>query len=173
MDDIVYLSLGSNIGDSCSIIRRALNAIDALAEVKLLCTSSLYRTSPVSHVPQADFINATCALTTSLSPEALYDTLHRIEVLFGKTPKEKYAPRSLDIDILFFGNLFYQTSTLSIPHPHWRERLFVLAPLSEIVKEIQVPLSDDSHEVIHLETFLNAFPNPHHERIIRLTDHRQ
>ena len=169
MDNIVYLGLGGNIGDSCSIIQRAISVIETVPEIQLLKVSSLYQTTPVSPIAQRDFINAACALNTTLSPEALYDALHRIEVLFGKTPNEKNAPRSIDIDILLFGTLFYHTSELCIPHPRWCERLFVLAPLSELTETIIVPINEHGEqETIHLKEYLAAFPNPHQELVMRL-----
>jgi 2-amino-4-hydroxy-6-hydroxymethyldihydropteridine diphosphokinase len=171
MDNTVYLGLGSNIGDSCSIIQRAICVIETIPGVQLLSVSSFYQTTPVSPIAQRDFINAACALNTTLSPEALYDALHRIEVLFGKTSEEKNAPRSIDIDILFFGTRFYHTSELCIPHPRWRERLFVLTPLSEITEEIIVPLNEHEEcETIRLKEYLAAFTNPHQERVMRLAN---
>lgn len=169
MSHTVYLGLGSNIGDSKSQILRAIDAIGTIHGVSSVRASSLYQTTPVSSLPQRDFLNAACVLSTSLSPEELYDALHRIEVLLGKVPKEKNAPRPIDIDILFFGTHFYNTPELTIPHPHWRTRLFVLKPLSELTDRISVPL--DAHgacEMLDLHEYLTAFANPHQERVKRL-----
>ena len=98
--ELVYLGLGSNIGDSRSLLERAFCSIKDIPQVDSLQTSSLYATSPVSPIPQRDFLNAACRFHTTLSPQALYDALHRIEVSLGKIPKEKNAPRAIDIDIL-------------------------------------------------------------------------
>ena len=136
----VYLGLGSNLGDSRTLIEEALSQIAALAEVKLCKVSAFHRTCPVSDIPQPHFLNAACLLQTTLSPHALYDALHVIEVRLGKRPKPKNAPRLIDIDILLFGTQFVDTGDLSIPHPLWRERLFVLLPLLDITEEITYPV---------------------------------
>jgi 2-amino-4-hydroxy-6-hydroxymethyldihydropteridine diphosphokinase len=169
MNQIVYLGIGSNMGDSRSQVLRAINLIETIQGVTLLRASSLYQTTPVSSIAQGDFVNAACALSTSLSPEALYDALHRIEVLLGKVLKEKNAPRPIDIDILFFGDLFHHSDELNIPHPRWRTRLFVLAPLLEIAGTITVPLNERGDvETIDLKYYMADFPNPHQERVTRL-----
>jgi 2-amino-4-hydroxy-6-hydroxymethyldihydropteridine diphosphokinase len=168
MNNTVYLGLGSNIGDSCAIIQQALSAIGKIPHVEKLRASSLYQTSPVSPIAQRDFINCVCALSTTLSPEELYQALHRIEESLGKTPKEKNAPRAIDIDILLFGRVFYRTQNLCIPHLHWRERLFVLAPLSELAEEIVVPINERGDcEAILLKEYLETFPNRHNEHVLR------
>jgi 2-amino-4-hydroxy-6-hydroxymethyldihydropteridine diphosphokinase len=122
----------------------------------------------ISPIAQRDFINCACALNTTLSPEELYEALHRIEVSLGKTPKEKNAPRAIDIDILLFGRHFYRTRELCIPHQHWQERLFVLAPLSELTEEITVPVNACGDcENVRLIEYLETFPNRHNERVLR------
>src|SRR5690349_13451998 len=120
MSNTVYLGLGSNMGDSIAIIQQALTTIAQIPHVEILRTSSLYQTSPVGSLALRDFINCVCALNTTLSPEELYEALHHIEVSLGKIPKEKNAPRPIDIDILIFGTFFYRTQELCIPHLHWQ-----------------------------------------------------
>ena len=169
MDDLVYLGLGSNMGDSQTAIQQALSAVSKIPDARMLRTSSLYQTSPVSPLAQRDFINCACALSTTLSPETLYRALHTIELSLGKISKEKNAPRPIDIDILFFGSYFLRTATLNIPHPHWQERLFVLVPLLELTTEILVPFNEHEEcEKINLPNLLQAFSNPHQERVTRL-----
>ena len=164
--ECVYLSLGSNIGQSCALISAAFTSIAALPEVKLIKTSRLYCTTPVSPIPQRDFINAACTLHTTLSADALYDALHKIEVQLGKVHKHKNAPRAIDIDILFFGTRFYNTPKLCIPHPRWKERLFVLIPLLDLTEEIAFPTSGAGPiETLNLKEFLHSFSNPHNERV--------
>jgi 2-amino-4-hydroxy-6-hydroxymethyldihydropteridine diphosphokinase len=169
MDDLVYLSLGSNRGDSCTLIRRALEIISHLPGVERCTASSLYRTTPVNCTSNTPFINAACSLYTTLTPEALYDSLHRIEILLGKTAKEKSAPRLIDIDIVLFGNRLHHTQELCIPHPRWSERLFVLIPLSELTQTLTLPLNTqgDTQE-INLSQYLQSFANPHEERVERV-----
>ncbi|HEY2809772.1 MAG TPA: 2-amino-4-hydroxy-6-hydroxymethyldihydropteridine diphosphokinase [Rhabdochlamydiaceae bacterium] len=172
--ETVYLGLGSNVGtfdQSARTIQRACALIECIPLVQILRVSSLYRTTPVSSTPQRDFINGACALETTLSPEVLYDALHRIEVLLGKTPKAKNAPRSIDIDILFFGRRLCRTAELCIPHPQWRERLFVLKPLSDLADEIAVPLNESEEcQLINLKEFLQTFSNPHNEVISKTVE---
>ena len=169
MHDLVYLSLGSNTGDSCTLIRRALYIISHLPGVERCTASSLYRTTPVNCTSENTFINAACALYTTLSPEALYDALHRIEVLLGKTTKEKTAPRLIDIDIVLFGNRLHHTDELRIPHPHWPDRLFVLVPLSELTQTLTLPLNTqgDTQE-LDLVHYLQSFANPHREVVEKI-----
>src|ERR1700722_17875300 len=165
MTDCVYLGLGSNIGDSASIIEEAFHRIALTPQAHLLSVSSLYQTTPVSCIAQRYFINAACALLTTLSPEDLYEAIHHIEITLGKTPKAKNAPRLLDIDILFFGMQFRQTPEgLCIPHPRWQERLFVLAPLFDLTEQITFPLDHSGHsQSIDLHAWLKECPNPHNE----------
>ncbi len=102
--------------------------------------SQLYSTTPVSDIPQADYINAVIRFQTQLSIEELHTRLKAIEVLFGKKERKiKNAPRFLDIDILFYGEEVIETQELSIPHPRWKERLFVVRPLRDIISHLSVP----------------------------------
>ncbi len=128
----VFLSLGGNVGDVTATMKRAEEEIRALP-VHDLRFSRLYRTSPVSDIPQADYINCACQFYTDLPATELLEKLQEIERKLGKVPKPKNAPRPIDIDILFYGNEIIHTATLDIPHPQWQERLFVLVPLSDLV----------------------------------------
>lgn len=156
---LVYLSLGSNLGCSIATVQRALYAIKALPAIHSFQASHLYRTSPLSPLPQPDFINAACRFETSLTPSTLYASLHQIELELGKVAKPKEAPRIIDIDILLFGTLFIETPGLLIPHPHWQKRLFVLLPLLDLTKSITYPINasgqmhtlDLSQQIEHLK----------------------
>lgn len=139
---LVFLSLGSNLGPRADTLHSALRAIEALPQVYDFKASSLHRTDPVSPLPQPDFLNAACRLRTHLTLEALYSFLLIIEEQLGKTPKPKEAPRPIDIDIVLFGTHFLETAELCIPHPRWRERLFVLMPLAELTDTILYPIDD-------------------------------
>lgn len=169
--EYIFLGLGSNLGASQEIVNRAANLIASLEEIQLFTLSSLYRTTPLSSLAQADFINAACMLQTSLSPPELYDALHQIELLLGKTPKPKEAPRLIDIDILLFGKRWYHCNNLCIPHPHWQQRLFVLKPLSDLTNEITFPLDNQgNYKTIHLQEILKSFPNRHNEKVVKITE---
>jgi 2-amino-4-hydroxy-6-hydroxymethyldihydropteridine diphosphokinase len=171
--ELVYLGLGSNIGNRIAIIEKAILAISKLPGVELLKASRLFVTTPVSDIPQSDYVNAACKLQTSLSAEELFKKLQKIELELGKQQKAKNAPRVIDIDILFFGNTYCETAGLQIPHPRWKERLFVLMPLSDVAKEITYPINDQGlTETLSLKKWIAAFNNPHQEKVIPLSEPR-
>lgn len=134
--EIVYLGLGSNLGDSKNILQKACQSINLLPNTTVLQFSSIYCTSPISSIPQRDYLNLTCSLTTTLDPYALFIYLEQIEQSLGKIPKPKDAPRKIDIDILYFGNRILHSERLIIPHPKIKERLFVLQPLLELTDHL-------------------------------------
>lgn len=138
----VYIGLGGNIGDTYAIIASALAQTQALEGVHELRSSSLYRTAPVSPWPQRYFVNGAATFLTSLSPYQLLAELKKVELSLGKVPKPKDAPRTIDLDILFFGDIFLDTAELQLPHPRWHERLFVLEPLAELTELVPVPAHD-------------------------------
>lgn len=158
----VYLGLGGNLGNPIEILSAAIEKIKALEKVKVLKVSSFYKTSPVSDIPQSDFINGAIKLITSLSPFELHYFLQAIERELGKEVKEKNGPRHIDIDILLFGNREIQNPRLQIPHPRYKERLFVLKPLSEIINDL--PLTPP----ISIEQYLKTFSNPHRESVTKV-----
>jgi 2-amino-4-hydroxy-6-hydroxymethyldihydropteridine diphosphokinase len=165
----VYLSLGSNLGDCVSIIKRALLCISNISETCLLKTSRFYQTTPVSDLPQNDYVNAACKLRTSLNAQELFRHLKKVETDLGKRQKPKNAPRKIDLDILLFGSDFIHSDTLQIPHPRWRERLFVLIPLLDLAEEITYPINNQgAMETLKLKEFIHSFPNPHHEHVLPL-----
>lgn len=132
---LVYLSLGGNLGDPKSTLQRTSELISQWKEVSSVHGSSLYRTSPISEVSQPDFINSVLAIETTLLPEQLLARTQSLEKQFGIKEPLKNGPRVLDIDILFYGDLKMNTPTLTLPHPRWSERLFVLLPLLELQTE--------------------------------------
>lgn len=134
----VYLLLGSNVGDRLSHFEKALQKMNEQAgAVKKI--SSYYETEPWGVVDQGDYLNAAVYLETSLAPEELFERLNRIELEEGRTGKQKYLPRTLDIDILFYDDLVHHSETLSIPHPRLHLRRFVLVPLQEIAPGLVHP----------------------------------
>lgn len=125
------LGLGSNLGQSHLILHQALQMIDEIPGVDVQVRSQLYKTAPIGP-PQPDYLNACALLQTTLSPEQLLQRLLRVEQQFGRIRRERWGARSLDLDILFYGNRVVQSATLDIPHPRLHERAFVLVPLNDI-----------------------------------------
>lgn len=134
----VYLSLGSNVGDREGNLRRAFAALGALGAVTAV--SSLYETEPVEFAAQPWFLNCAVALETELMPKQLLSRLLAIEQEFGRRRTQPKGPRTLDVDILFFGNSVVDTAALTIPHPAMHERRFVLEPLAEIAPDVRHPV---------------------------------
>lgn len=134
--EIVYLSLGSNLGDSKRLLQSACQSIRMLPNVTEVEFSSIYRTAAVSPLPQPDYLNLACSLITTLDPFTLFSYLEQIEKNLGKIAKPKDAPRKIDIDILYFGNHTLNSEQLVIPHPRIKERLFVLQPLLELTTSL-------------------------------------
>lgn len=151
--EIVYLGLGSNLGYSKRILQKACQSINLLPNTTVLQFSSIYCTSPISSIPQRDYVNLTCSLTTTLDPLTLFRYLEQIEQSLGKIPKPKDAPRKIDIDILYFGNRIVHSKKLIIPHPKIKERLFVLEPLLE--------LTDKLPDIPNLKEYVTTFNTPH------------
>jgi len=133
-----YLSLGSNLGDRLTILRGAVAELAATAGIEVRAVSSLYETAPVGLREQPDFLNAAVKLRTSLEPEALLDRCLEIEQRFDRRREIRWGPRTLDVDIILYGQLSIDTERLTIPHPRARERAFVLVPLVEIEPEIRI-----------------------------------
>ncbi len=137
MSDIVYLSLGSNIGDRGGNLREAIRRLGSIGRVTSI--SSLYETEPVEVTDQAWFLNCAVALETAISPTHLMSALLRIEREMGRQRNEKKGPRSIDIDILLFGDTVVNTPDVTIPHPAMHQRRFVLEPLAEIAPDVRHP----------------------------------
>jgi len=133
----VFLGIGSNIGDRLAQLSAALQAL--AQHVDLLETSSVYETEPVGHATQPPFLNLVCRVATGLAPLELLRLTQRIERELERRPTFKNGPRTVDIDILFYGSLSVHTAQLDIPHPQIPERSFVLVPLAEIAPDLVHP----------------------------------
>ncbi len=133
MPNIVYLSLGSNIGDREISLQDAIARLDGVGTVKSV--SSFYETEPVEFTEQALFLNCAVALGTSFTPAELISQLLGIERSLGRERTQKKGPRTIDIDILLFGDLIVASPDLTIPHPGMAGRRFVLEPLAEIAPQ--------------------------------------
>jgi len=134
------IALGSNIGDSASILMDALQALDQHPQISLVRHSSWYRTVPVGPV-QDDFLNGCALLETDLAADALLELLLNTEQDFGRIRVEHWGPRSLDLDLILYGDEVIATERLQVPHPRLAERSFVLTPLAEIAPEWIEPTS--------------------------------
>lgn len=130
----VLLGLGGNLGDPVVAIEAALARLEA-SGVRILARSAAYRTKPWGVTDQPDFVNLCVAASTELPPDALLGLIHRIEAQLGRERRERWGPRTIDIDILTYGDDAIDTPDLVIPHPCLTERAFVLVPLSEIAPD--------------------------------------
>jgi 2-amino-4-hydroxy-6-hydroxymethyldihydropteridine diphosphokinase len=165
----VFIGLGGNLGDSCAVLRNALKLLGDLPMVFSLHVSPFYLTTPVSDLSQNHYINAVCQFETFLTPSELFRRTQEIERTLGKIPKEKNAPRRIDLDILFYGQSIYQDNDLLIPHVKWSERLFVIKPLSDLTSEITL-LDPQTSGILqfNLMELLKSFPNIHKETVVLL-----
>ena len=136
---IAYVALGANLGDAEGSLRAVMRELSALPGLRLLKSSSLYRTAPVGLKNQPDFINAAVVLETELDSHILLQALFDIEQRFGRQRRMPNAPRTLDLDLLIYGDVISDVSSLSLPHPRMHERAFVLAPLAEIAPGLSIP----------------------------------
>lgn len=135
---VAYVALGANLGDPLATVRAAIEALRGLAGTRLLRVSSLYRTEPVGLRNQPDFINAVVALSVSDTAADFLAELFAIEAAFGRVRTLRNAPRTLDLDLLLFGDECSNTAELILPHPRLAERAFVLVPLHEIAPELAI-----------------------------------
>lgn len=127
------IALGSNLGDRAGHLVAALRALDAPPAGRVLAVSPVYETAPVSDIAQPDFLNAVCALETTLPPEELLTVLLEIEARRGRVRSQPNGPRTLDLDLLFYENEERATPLLTLPHPRFAERAFVCAPLLDLL----------------------------------------
>jgi 2-amino-4-hydroxy-6-hydroxymethyldihydropteridine diphosphokinase len=126
-----YVALGANLGDAEKALREALAALNKLDGTRLLRASSLYRTAPVAS-SGPDYLNAVAEVATTLTAPGLLDALQAIEQAAGRERPFRNAPRTLDLDLLLYGEARIDSLRLTVPHPRMRERAFVLVPLAEI-----------------------------------------
>ncbi len=132
---IAYIALGANLGDASHTLREAIASISALPETQLLAASSLYRSAPMES-SGPDYINAVIKISTRESSYSLLSSLQKIEQSAGRERPYRNAPRTLDLDILLYGDAQIDSDVLTVPHPRMWERAFVLLPLREITPEI-------------------------------------
>ena len=136
---LAYVGLGANIGDTRAQVLLALDELDRLPQTRVTGRSSLYRSAPLGNPDQPEFVNAVAQLETGLSAACLLDSLMQMERRHGRERSFRNAPRTLDLDLLLYGEERIETPALSVPHPRMHERAFVLRPLLEIDPEVSVP----------------------------------
>lgn len=135
-----YVALGSNLGDRAGHLRRALEALRATPDVTRVEPSRVYETAPVGPAPQGPFLNAVARVETTLPPRALLDRLLAVERAEGRVRTgERWGPRTLDLDLLVYGEAVVSQPGLELPHPRLHERPFVLEPLAEIEPDLVHP----------------------------------
>ena len=136
----VYIAIGSNLASPLEQVNAAIQAIGEIPDSRIMAVSSFYRTPPLGPQDQPDYLNAAVALETTLAPEALLDHTQRIELLQGRVRKaERWGPRTLDLDIMLFGDEVINTERLTVPHYDMKNRGFMLWPLVEIAPELLFP----------------------------------
>jgi 2-amino-4-hydroxy-6-hydroxymethyldihydropteridine diphosphokinase len=132
-DASVYVALGSNIDDRESYLKQAIAALYHHPEIEVRACSSIYETEPVGYVDQAPFLNMVVALSTRLAPRQLLMAIQKIEIKLGRTRDIHWGPRTIDLDMLLYGDEQIVSEELAIPHPRMFERAFVLIPLVEVL----------------------------------------
>jgi 2-amino-4-hydroxy-6-hydroxymethyldihydropteridine diphosphokinase len=137
---LIYLGLGANIGDREASLRTALDQLDA-PDLRLRRVSSLYETEPIGFREQPWFLNLAAEFETELSPDQLLHRMQKVEMDMGRTRTIANGPRTIDIDILLYGDSAIKTEELEIPHPRYRERRFTLAPLAELNPDLRDPIT--------------------------------
>ena len=154
---IVYLSLGSNIGDRVGYIQQATSLLNANSSINIVATSSFYETEPWRMESKNWFVNAVIQISTHLSPEKLLEECKRIEKQLGRTDSQQdgYSDRTIDIDIIFYDKLIMNTELLTIPHKFFHKRAFMLIPMLEIAEDFVHPLLGKT-----VENLYEAIENP-------------
>jgi 2-amino-4-hydroxy-6-hydroxymethyldihydropteridine diphosphokinase len=145
---VAFIGVGANLDDPRAHVTRAMDELDRLPHSRVVKRSSLYRSQPVGYAPQPDFVNAVAQLETGLPAERLLGELQGIEAAHGRQRSFPNAPRTLDLDVLLYGELRLRTSILEIPHPRMHERAFVLKPLAEIAPGIVIPDKGPAAELL-------------------------
>ena len=145
---VAWLGIGSNLGDRLNLLQTAVANINGLANTKVLAKSSIYETEPVGGVEQGPFFNGVLQIETFLSPEQLLDAVLAIEKEHGRERVIHWGPRTLDIDILAYGQQVVEKTYLKIPHPYLGERAFVLVPWAEVDGDWQMPGGETINQLL-------------------------
>jgi len=145
----VYLAIGSNLASPLEQVNAALSALAEIPESQLVAVSDFYRPPPLGPQDQPDYLNAAVALETALAPEALLDHTQRIELQQGRERKaHRWGPRTLDLDIMLFGEMQIDTPRLTVPHYDMKNRAFMLLPLAQIAPDLRFPDGDKLSDLL-------------------------
>lgn len=139
MSQRCFIALGANLGDPVATVSAAIVALRSLPQTEFIAASALYRTAPVGLRHQPDFINAVVEVVAVSPAPTLLDRLFEIEARFGRQRSVRNAPRTLDLDLLLYGETCSADPQLTLPHPRLHERAFVLAPLAELAPRLRIP----------------------------------
>ena len=137
---LAYIAIGSNLASPLEQVNAAVEALGEIPQSRIVAVSSFYRTPPLGPQDQPDYLNAAVVLETELDPEALLDNTQRIELQQGRVRKaERWGPRTLDLDIMLFGDAVINSERLTVPHYDMKNRGFMLWPLFEIAPDLHFP----------------------------------
>jgi 2-amino-4-hydroxy-6-hydroxymethyldihydropteridine diphosphokinase len=140
MRSTAYIGVGSNLGDKLANCLRAIELVGRMEACQVIATSPFYRTAPVGVRGQDWYVNGVFSVMTGLSPAELLKGLLEVEALMGRERKEKWGPRTIDLDILLFGEHVIESAGLTIPHPLMHTRRFVLEPISRLAPDLMHPV---------------------------------
>ena len=146
---IAWVGIGANLGDAQANVLDAVRRLALLDGTMVVETSGLYRTAPIDS-SGPDYINAVACIDTSLDPHELLAALQDIELAHGRERPYRNAPRTLDLDLLLYGDQVISTESLTVPHPRMHERAFVLAPLAEVAPDLVIPGRGPIHDFLPL-----------------------
>ena len=138
MGSSAYLGLGSNLGDRLATLQRAVELLDASEGIRVVRSSRVYETAPVGP-PQPTYLNAVIEVATELDPRALLEACLAVEAELGRVRRERWGPRTIDVDVLTYDRIEVDEPDLQIPHPRMHERGFVLVPLGELTADPMLP----------------------------------
>jgi len=164
----IFVSLGSNVGDRLAYLQAAVDAIETLPRTRVSALSAVYITEPVGKSDQPDFLNLVAELSSDLGARELFSAFKEIEKRIGRTASERWGPREIDLDLLYYGDAVIEELDLRIPHPERANRRFVLIPLVEIAPEVVDPVY---HTVV--QELLRRCPSSSAVQKTTLTIHRQ
>lgn len=155
---VVYIAIGSNLASPLEQVNAAIQAIGEIPDSRIMAVSSFYRTPPLGPQDQPDYLNAAVALDTALTPEELLNHTQRIELQQGRVRKaERWGPRTLDLDIMLFGDEVINTERLAVPHYDMKNRGFMLWPLFEIAPDLHFP--DDNQSLAECLSYMSPRPD--------------
>jgi 2-amino-4-hydroxy-6-hydroxymethyldihydropteridine diphosphokinase len=156
-----YVGVGSNMGDRLENLSTAVRELARTPGVRCVRSSSVYETAPVGGPEQGDFLNAVVEISTELEPHALLEALQRIENELGRVRAERFGPRTIDLDLLLYGDEEIDDPDLTVPHPRIRERAFVVVPLMELGAGDALPNGRPLEPVTDAAQRVGRFAPPH------------